>query len=960
MKKISFLIVLLCAAVSLQAAKVGFLLANTEKAYSAITNVYNEAETLPFDAYNDGENHEQSPERKAYEWFNGTYSATKSFYTIYDVEQGRLLSDGKPVVDVLWFNMDRTGDIVTAYLGRNDFKDALAKYVKAGGNLLLTKQAVRMVFEMGRISGEGTLPSYNVNGYTNTAVADYGLREMNGSSGFKSFENCEFYSYVYPMSTTSYTANRQCVWDLKDGETIIVETFEGNHKCKALGMDQNDFENATGFVEFYPNDPFKGTILAMGLNAYEWGAGNSLNGENFERVKKLTQNMLDYLSVKPTDASVNWQGWETAASGYIGGSMDAATAPTAGDHIASVSAASYTSSDANVASVNNSTGAVNYNYFGSATVTSTVKVTGDGQWVPKNVAEVSKEKSVTVSGGSSSATIGYVLTAQQGLNRLSEEDPGIENPDLTTAQWFYTNYVATNRGQFIDPANAIPDAVQTLWIHSDRKNLESETYMTELGGGTFVGKLRTYLAAGKNLFVSKQATRLIGDLQRLGSGVYPTYGASSEGDDSWDYGKHGPYVIGNNFTTPVSEEHSTHAIYKTLGANPTLITDDTHTNRNYVININSWAGLTTHEAFDAYQTAHDCRLLGDWGNYPEKYECGGLVEFYPKEGVGEGDNTFNQVGTIMMLGLAAYQWVNPTDNTRTLTSNILSYLNTTSAPALAWVEEPVDGEVALPQNVSVSFEDGAVAWYQTAGDGEVSIDEDPNYPYASEYRVLNFTREGSVTVTAQRTGDGYAVPRNVTPTSISKAINVATNIYTRDVSAFPNYYGTICLPRAAASYEGATMFRLVDKTVEDGIIIEEVTEMAAGVPYIFFPSAGEVRVTMTGNKADVQPANGLVGRLTDLTLTPDDNLYILAYNKIWQVDESIEVPANRAYIDMSAINAIAPSPSRKRYVINGTKGATALEQTEENNLQNAKILRNGTLYIIKNGVQYNAQGQMIQ
>lgn len=946
MKKISFLILCLFVAVSLHAAKVGFLLANTEKTYSAVTNVYDEA--LAWDAYWDGvNNHEQSPERKAYEWFNSTYSATKSFYTIKDVELGNLLSDGKPVVDVLWFNMDRkhdVNDIITTFLSREAFKTALGNYVKAGGNLVLTKQAGRMVYEIGRCDA---LPSWNDGIYDNVSTNNYGVQEMNASSSFKVFYGLTFTSFKTPLSTIPYRAFRECVWTHADA--AARSSFQSGQDCKILGVDGDGFSK-TGFVEFYPHGDYKGTILVIGFNAYEWGIENSL----VANVKTLTQNMLDYLSPSP---NVQWATGASLAVGTIGYS-DALTA-TANDGYS----VSITSSNDNIGSY--SDGAAHWNYFGEVTFTATAtpNEAGKGVVLPKNAPSGSVDKSVTVSGGDASASIGYVLTSGQHLN-LANEYGDIPNPDKMAAQWFYSHYVLGGTGQFVNPANDIPAAVQTLWIHSDRKDLESEDYMTELGGSSFVSKLRTYLAAGKNLFVSKQATRLIGDLQRLGKQdpthvVYPTYGASSGGADSWEYGTHGPFHIGNSFAAPVSEEHSTHAIYKTLNTNPTLITSGIHTNRNYVINIEDWAGLATHEAFDAYQTAHDCRLLGDWGNDATKYECGGLVEFYPKDGVGDGGDSFDQRGTIMMLGLAAYQWVNPTENTRTLTVNILSYLATTSAPVLTWEVEPVDGEVAETQNVQVSFADGAVAWYQTDGDGSVLIEENPGHPYESEYRVLNFTGEGSVTVTAQRTGDGYAVPRNVTPTSLSKTIHVATNIYVRNVSAIRDYYGTICLPRAAASYEGATMFRLVDKTATNGIIIEEVTEMAAGVPYIFYPSADQVRVTMTGNKEVAKTANGLVGRLTALTLTPNDNHYILAYNKIWQVDEPIEVPANRAYIDMSAINALSPAAGKKRYVIQGTSTVTALEDREANSLQNAKVLRNGTLYILKNGVLYNAQGQLI-
>ena len=901
---------------------------------------------------------DESPERQAVSWFYNHY-VDPSRTAENNYGEGKFLTVGSHVpasgtvpfsvaniadVDVLWINVDRAGSfeaIISNLLVKDDFEEIVRDFVKAGKNVLLTKQAARLVAETGRYTA--VWPDFHGDAYAVSATNNYSVQEWWAGS-HKVYNTLLGEGNMVALSTNSKSANRSYYWTMADDNAR--DEFQTEHSAKVLGIE----DTKSGLIEFYPKGDYLGTMLVMGLNSYDWGATNSL----LNKVQTLTQNMLDYLSASP---NVQWATGASLTAGTIGYS-DALTA-TANDGYS----VAITSSDDNIGSY--SDGAAHWNYFGDVTFTATATPNNadKGIKIPKNAPSGSINKSITVSGGSSSATIGYVLTAGQHLN-LANEYGDIPNPDKTTAQWFYTHYVLGGTGQFVNPANDIPAAVQTLWIHSDRKDLESEDYMTELGGSSFVSKLRTYLAAGKNLFVSKQATRLIGDLQRLGKQdpthvVYPTYGASSGGADSWEYGTHGPFHIGNSFAAPVSEEHSTHAIYKTLNTNPTLITSGIHTNRNYVINIEDWAGLATHEAFDTYQTTHDCRLLGDWGNDASIYECGGLIEFYPKDGVGEGANVFDQRGTIMMLGLAAYQWVNPTENTRTLTSNILSYLATTSAPVLTWEVEPVDGEVAETQNVQVSFADGAVAWYQTDGDGSVLIEENPGHPYESEYRVLNFTGEGSVTVTAQRTGDGYAVPRNVTPTSLSKTIHVATNIYVRNVSAIPDYYGTICLPRAAASYEGANMFRLVDKTATNGVIIEEVNGMAAGVPYIFFPTSDEVRVTMTGNKEAAKTANGLVGRLTALTLTPNENHYILAYNKIWQVDEPIEVPANRAYIDMSAINALSPAAGKKRYVIQGTSTVTALEDREANSLQNAKVLRNGTLYILKNGVLYNAQGQLI-
>lgn len=941
MKKIFLCFVILSMALFAQ-AKIGYVMFTVDPGECSNLECY-----VPWDQ------DDESPERQAVSWFYNHY-VDPSRITENNYGEGKFLTVGSYApasgtvpfsaeniadVDVLWINLDRAGSFVDLVALLEQVKVIVGNFVKAGGNVLLTKQAARLVAETGRYTA--TWPDLYGDAYSATPTNNYSVQEWWAGS-HRVYNTLLSGSNMLALSTNSKSANRCSFWTMADDDART--TFQNTYSAKVIGI-EGDPATKTGLVEFHPQGDYQGTMLAMGLNSYDWGDGNTLKAN----VQKLTQNMLDYLSVKPSDASVNWQGWETAASGYIGGSLAAAEAPTAGDHIASISAASYASSDANVASVNNSTGAIDYNYFGSATVTSTVTVAGDGEWIPKNAVEVSKDKSVTVSGGNSSASIGYVLTAQQGLNRLSEEDPGIENPDLTTAKWFYTNYITTGAGQFINPANAIPAAIKVLWIHSDRVGLSSGDYYTQLGGDTFRDKLASYKNAGGNVFVSKQATRLVGDLGRNG---YPSYNNGGYGDvDAWR--------IGNKWNLSGTEiNHSDHAVYKNMVTSTTISAAGRHTDNNCVWqNFDANYDKYNPQRLVQYETDHNCRVLGGWGHgdtegVNDQLECVGFAEFYPQPSTTQG--------TIIAMGLCAYHWAHPTTAIKTLTSNILSYLSITEVPSFNWVVEPQNDMVSNTQQVQIEFVRAHLDW--TVSDPSiVDIEVDPEHSSDTDYKILRFKAPGEVTITATRSADGYNIPLNVTtPTTVTKTVTIETNIYTRDVSAIPNYYGTICLPRAAASYEGATMFRLVDKTATNGIIIEEVTEMAAGVPYIFYPSADQVRVTMNGNKADVQPANGLVGRLTDLTLTPNDNHYILAYNKIWQVDESIEVPANRAYIDMSAINAIAPAPGRKRYVINGTNGTTALEEMEANNLQNAKVLRDGTLYIIKNGVQYNAQGQVVK
>lgn len=184
--------------------------------------------------------------------------------------------------------------------------------------------------------------------------------------------------------------------------------------------------------------------------------------------------------------------------------------------------------------------------------------------------------------------------------------------------------------------------------------------------------------------------------------------------------------------------------------------------------------------------------------------------------------------------------------------------------------------------------------------------------------------------------------------------------YSRNVTS--GYYGTICLPKAAESYTGAVMFQLVDKTADDGIIIEEVDAMEAGKPYIFLADADQVNVTFTGDTEDAQTVNGLVGYMgDDFSLTPDgSNRYILAYNKIWMVDEAITMTSNRAYIDMSQIASLPHKVGKRRYVINSKNAPTGIEEIVNSQSSGRKVIKDGQLFIIRNQAVYNAQGQLIQ
>ena len=195
------------------------------------------------------------------------------------------------------------------------------------------------------------------------------------------------------------------------------------------------------------------------------------------------------------------------------------------------------------------------------------------------------------------------------------------------------------------------------------------------------------------------------------------------------------------------------------------------------------------------------------------------------------------------------------------------------------------------------------------------------------------------------------------PFNVTDIVLVMEEPYTRTVTN--GNYGTICLSRAAATIEGATMYRIVGGNASEGITIEEVASMEAGKPYIFQASADQITVTMTGARADVQDANGLIGNLDDETDVPRGK-YVLSNNLLYLVDSDVIIAPNRAYIDMDAITPVAPAQGAKRRVIATYNQATGIEDASATFVGPEKIFENGVLYILRDGVKYNATGARVQ
>ena len=182
-------------------------------------------------------------------------------------------------------------------------------------------------------------------------------------------------------------------------------------------------------------------------------------------------------------------------------------------------------------------------------------------------------------------------------------------------------------------------------------------------------------------------------------------------------------------------------------------------------------------------------------------------------------------------------------------------------------------------------------------------------------------------------------------------------------------YGTICLPYSAIKVEGAELFSIAGKD-ENGIYLDEASELLKGVPYIFLANADQLTVYYWGGQSFTPSAdhlyttNGLVGFINDgqdYTVAKNAHNYILHDNGLYLVDSTVKIKSNRAFIDWANVPSnMAPSSAPRRNIgIN--KIPTGIEEiTSDKSQMTNKFLRDGQLVIIKNGVTYNAQGQIVK
>lgn len=313
----------------------------------------------------------------------------------------------------------------------------------------------------------------------------------------------------------------------------------------------------------------------------------------------------------------------------------------------------------------------------------------------------------------------------------------------------------------------------------------------------------------------------------------------------------------------------------------------------------------------------------------------------------------------------------------------------TNAPS----EMAVNSDLTLSATIApVNAGNKNVTWSITAGSDCATIDHSTG--------VLHATSEGQVTVQVTTEDGNKTDSKTITIKAADEPVFPFTDDPTGDqltqLSAWlshyngqivdftlprslsSSYFNTICLPFGLSSFadtpfEGATVAALVDATVEgmEGslaltLVFQPVTSMAAGVPYIIQPasdltnprfddvvvSVTEARYTQVGNVK-------FIGSLAPIDVTNwYQNVFLAANDELRWNNTPTTIKGYRGYFAITGVVATSPMRANApRLVIRNTPTEM---QNAESTLRSEKVIRNGQLVIIRNGVEYNAQGQVIQ
>ncbi len=194
-------------------------------------------------------------------------------------------------------------------------------------------------------------------------------------------------------------------------------------------------------------------------------------------------------------------------------------------------------------------------------------------------------------------------------------------------------------------------------------------------------------------------------------------------------------------------------------------------------------------------------------------------------------------------------------------------------------------------------------------------------------------------------------------------------------------YNTFCVPFDLSAEQveaifgaGTTIGKLGNAHMKDGdelyLGFEFVDAIEAGVPYIIQPANNVANPLIAGVTINKEPNNTVIDGvivfkgvfspelINEQSAESHSILLLGADNTLSWPNNTANIKGMRAYFETTS--TIAHVAKRARFGFQNEQTVTAIEDVQSDDVQCTKVIENGVLYIIRDGVKYNVMGAKIQ
>ena len=261
---------------------------------------------------------------------------------------------------------------------------------------------------------------------------------------------------------------------------------------------------------------------------------------------------------------------------------------------------------------------------------------------------------------------------------------------------------------------------------------------------------------------------------------------------------------------------------------------------------------------------------------------------------------------------------------------------------------------------------------KVAGQVRIDIDEDYVGGFTRVYEVMVYA--DAKMINFEDNGSNSGLIEEYNDHEVLAVIN-------RDILADNTWY-TLCLPfdmdadKVSEVFGASTIATLVGSEDRGSLIhlnFDYVSAIQAGKPYLIKPgqtfTAGttisgvtikNVDPSAAGYKAEAEHMY-FQGTFNKIMLQGEDKRYVSENNELYapNPDGGSAVGAFRCYFTIPD-GSPALAPGKRAVIVFGPQQSTGIDQVVNGKCENAKIMLDGVLYIIRDGKTYNAQGMLIK